>query len=425
MASEAKDVVLESPKSGDGEEEDGKEKQSLGLRAKKFLASKTAETKMGRKVISTFLGDEGVKILHTIKQAATKDVGKDRAKQIKQIIIKFALKAKVLQDSGSIKKKDVWLMAEPINTMALHLYDGLKPRPGNAGAVDIKPIVADIAHVRDLCVQLLKPHTKPSNIQKMVDTFNYLGGEKFLGLLLIDDKFEEEKHVCYQGIRKIVQPLLRARKYDDSMNQLCQFTRCNEYVVEARGEFRGSNNCLAHHQQNVEQFLAKPTLLHFLVGDGADYFPFQEAMKARCERYVRKFWLTINRYKRSKENIRVVFAEEIFKKYLKKGSDHRINLDEALITKIEAGIKSKSATLFDEAEQVTFERMTEFFEKDFKSTTTMQDYITSYRLPKYMMKELEELQKTKHKEKDKDKDGKNDKVNDEKKDDDADDIIYP
>jgi len=55
-----KDVVAESPKSlgptVEADDEEGKEKQSLGLRAKKFLASKTAETKMGRKVISTFFG---------------------------------------------------------------------------------------------------------------------------------------------------------------------------------------------------------------------------------------------------------------------------------------------------------------------------------------------------------------------------------
>ena len=69
--------------------------------------------------------------------------------------------------------------------------------------------------------------------------FDYIGGYEFLDLLLNSPQYQEEKRICFQSIRKLVQPLLNKRKFDDDMREMCITTGCKEYVVDSWGSFRG------------------------------------------------------------------------------------------------------------------------------------------------------------------------------------------
>lgn len=103
------------------------QQSGFGLRVKKFLSSASAGSALGRRLISQAIGDEGNLLIHSIKAAAARDVGIDKARELKQQLLKIALKVKVLQDERLLLKKDMCNLQEPLNALALRLHDGLKP----------------------------------------------------------------------------------------------------------------------------------------------------------------------------------------------------------------------------------------------------------------------------------------------------------
>jgi hypothetical protein len=364
------------------DEEHKSGKQNFKLRAKKFLCTKTAQTKLGRKAIAHFLGEEGNKLLGALKSSALKEGGKKRAATVKLLIFKMALKGKVLSDAGLIKKKDVWLLTDPINSLALKLYEAVKPQPN---CVDVAPLVVEIAKVRDMILNLMRQHVSKSNLDKLDEVMRYIGGQPFLHQFMNSDKFENEKRTVFQSMRILVQPILKDRRFDDQMQELCIL--CQEFAVESSEGFQGSSYCLVHHDERVQAFLKAPSLRHFLDGDGKDYFPFQAAVKKDVERYIRKLWLCCEAYRQAKPHLRGVFADELWRKYLKRGSQHHVPVPELVLANIEPRLPSREETVFDELEQNLFERMDIYFQQDFLPSELFQDYVKAYSLPAYLARE--------------------------------------
>jgi hypothetical protein len=320
--------------------------------------------------------------LAALKSSTLKEGGKKRAASVKLLVLKMALKGKLLSDAGLIKKKDVWNLQDPMNALALKLYEAVKPQPG---PVDIAPLVVDLGKMRDMILTLMKPHVSKSNLSQLDEAMRYVGGASFLHQFMNVEKFEEEKRSVSQSMRILVQPILKDRRFDDKMQELCLL--CPEFAVESSDGFKGSSYCLVHHDERVQAFLAAPNLRHFLVGDGKDFFPFQAMCKKDVERYIRKLWLCCDSYHQAKPNVRGVFADELWRKYLKRGSSHYVAVPEPILAKIEPNLASREEDLFDELRDHLFERMDVFFRQEFLNSEQYAEYLRTYALPPYLARE--------------------------------------
>jgi hypothetical protein len=199
------------------------------------------------------------------------------------------------------------------------------------------------------------------------------------------EKFEAEKRIVFQSMRILMQPVLKDRRFDDQMHELCVL--CPEFTVESSEGFKGSSYCLVHHDERVQAFLAAPNVRHFLDGDGKDFFPFQEMCKKNVDRYLRKLWLCCEAYRQAKSHLRGVFADELWRKYLKRGSSHYVSVPEHILSKIEPNLASRDETLLDELQENLFERMDVFFQQQFLKSELYLEYTRAYSLPSYLARE--------------------------------------
>lgn len=397
------------------EEEEGQKvsrSNSWGLGAKKFMATKTANSSVGRMVIRHFLGDEGNRFLYGIKLAMRKDVGKSKAKHFRNLIFKFALKGKLLSDESKVKKKDVWKMIEPLNLLGLKGYALLKPPPsevvvdheekrdsgrGTRGSRhlraaptpprDIKPALKELRIVHKMTTDLLEPHMRDKNCDALNELFNYIGGNAFVNKLINDKNYREEKSLCFNSLRKMLQPLLETRTYDANMDQICSHPDCDEFCALACGDFNGSLMCAKHHEEEYKEFVNCPTVEHFLSGPGHGYFPFQIQAKKHIDRFSRKLLLSCRKYKEVPEGSRKIAADMISKKYLVSSSHHYVGLEMpgGVREATAEGLHSKEVDLFLPMETFLYRKFVDFFNETFIQTVEFKTYVEeTYRLPEFL-----------------------------------------
>lgn len=389
-----------------------KKRSSWGVRTKKFFASKTAQSKVGRSAISHFLGEEGNRLLSSVKNAIAKDKGKPYAKEVKMIIIKMALKGKVLQDESLIRKGDVWKISEPLNTAALNFYACVRPKPRaeqmdddekdgkeyvapGKRYIDVTSLVNDAAVVKKMCGALFAGLISDSGLEKMMGVFDYLCGKEFLEKFMNDPLLADEKMIVFDNLRKILAPLLEQRNFNDDMQEICMIEDCEEFATVPYLDFAASSRCLEHHSEAYEAFISQPSVSHFLEGDGKDYYPFQAQCKKAIERWIRKFYITIVKYRQfPRANFRPIFADEIWKKYLRPGAPHSVNLPKEIVKSIQGDLKSGGQNLFLEAENFCYSKLDTFFKENFCKSPEYLEYVEKvYRLPAYAQTALEEIKK--------------------------------
>lgn len=401
----------EDEKDDEHEVEQHKRSNSWGLGAKKFMATKTANSSVGRMVIGHFLGEEGNRFLYGVKMAMRKDVGKSKAKHYRNLIFKFALKGKLLSDEAKVKKKDVWKMIEPLNHMGLKGYALLKPpktevvadhedekkedkcrssrhlREAPAPPIDISSALKEVRIVHQLTSDLLGPHMRDKNCESLDELFNYIGGEHFINLLINDKNYKEEKSICFNSVRKMLQPLLETRTYDANMDQICSLPDCDEFCALACGDFNGSLKCAKHHEEEYNQFVEDPTVEHFLSGPGHAYFPFQIQAKKYIDRFSRKLLLGCRKYKQVPEGSRKIAADMIWKKYLAPHSSHHVGIEmpEGVRQAVHDGLNSKDVNLYSPLEAFLYRKFVDFFNEVFVTCEDFKTYVElTYRLPEFL-----------------------------------------
>jgi hypothetical protein len=196
----------------------GKSKSSRMLKAKKWLGSKTAGSKVGRKAIGHFLGKSGELALDALVDVCTKEGGKDRGKSVKDNIYKMALKSKILHDSGLLNAAAIVHLVEPTNFMMLQLVESLAER----AHVDVSVLVHLLKRIRKQAVLLLQPHISTKNVDLLIDTLDYVGSERFLNALLNDKKCRQEKEQLSTLVSEMATPYLESRGGDFGGDGVCR-----------------------------------------------------------------------------------------------------------------------------------------------------------------------------------------------------------
>lgn len=385
----------------DEEKEDapkGSGSGSMFFKIKKRMASSTANSGMGRRVVGHFLGAEGNRLMHGLKSAMRRDVGKVQARTYRNLILKFALKGKVLSDQNLVRKKDVWKMGEPMNSLGLKLYAFLKPQaivnPGDPPKVlDLAPLMVEVVVIKKMTLHLLGHHVRDKNRKSLEDLLDYIGGEHFLGLLVNDPNYEQEKVLMFDSIRKLMQPVLEERTFNDDMVQVCDEDKCESFCLLRYGDFAGTNKCAKHYKFAYEQFVKSPDVEHFLSGPGSNYFPFQEQAKDKIDRYARKILLLARKYRDQSDGTRPIMAQMIWDKYNLDERDKWRSLPAGLADRLRARLRSGDKELFKELESVLQAKFDEFFATDntgFLHSKDFTDYVEKYyKAPTFLTKTFE------------------------------------
>jgi len=103
-------------------EEKPRKSQSNMVSMKKFFASKGAKSSMGQKAILHFLGAQGTNILSALQNAATRDVGEQKAKALMENVYVLACKSKVLYDAKLITPANTREFIAPVNQLAVGIF---------------------------------------------------------------------------------------------------------------------------------------------------------------------------------------------------------------------------------------------------------------------------------------------------------------
>lgn len=185
-------------------------RQSLIVRMRKSIRSKSISSRFGRKAISMIIGPAGVSLLHNFKAAALRDKGEKYAKQLKRRVLRTAIKVHMV-----IKSKTISLdRLSHLNTLALHIMRGLQgsliPPTMDSAAEEIPKdnIEALVELFSQFTVELVivfGAAITPKNLGKAKDTLNYWGGRHFLTLLLNNPHYQDENIASHEAITHMLE----------------------------------------------------------------------------------------------------------------------------------------------------------------------------------------------------------------------------
>ena len=322
------------------------------------------QTRLGRKVISHFIGEDGNNLLRIFKNLAGEDLDAKRATKLHNNILKLSVKVKMLNDKKLIRKRNFWHVVRAINGLAVKLYHCLLANKGrsapsseNAGQANVYALANNFSIVRDMLVQILVSHLPPVDITSLVEILDYFGGEHFLAALVHQPAYSVQ---ALPPLKVMVLPLLHGRRFNKQLMELCALPKCpslrlvqikpavgsvagggenidavngfnggTESGVEAANlkgigpnsridlePFVATTFCQEHHYERFMRLHTGPNILHFLIGDGRDFYPMSDLVKNKIGRNIRRFYKATFTYEAVAGSLRLAVANEIWDGFL-------------------------------------------------------------------------------------------------------------
>jgi len=372
---------------------DGKK---IGSRAKRFMASKTTGTKLGRKAILNILGEDGEIMFNAIKEAAKVHYGEAKGKALKADLLKVIMKVNLLLNEERLTPKNTADGHEPLHQL---LFQAMQDFEDPDIKVEAKAMADIITVVRAKWIRILDGFMQEKNLDKVDDVFEKLGDVKFLDSLY--NSPEQLKH------RRLIATALPVMIGENGMGtsvlgnrhagpSQCQLASCSNNAVRSRGLFRSNGMCAFHHRQHFDVMLKQPRLEQFLSEPRvANFFReyldrlSSEGNKAARVHFV--FVSAVAEYRStSGQVLRRRMALQIIDKYIMEGSVNQVELSEevrrVLSEKGEAIEDGDSKTglssaFFSSAETEAREHLREAFEKGFLSSKVYERFTKAYTLP--------------------------------------------
>jgi len=212
----------------------------------------------------------------------------------------------------------------------------------------------------------------------------YFGGTKFLSFFLQSDACRKERQLFYKSLQTVMKTVLPEEDLQTPV-VLCKVTGCPSSSCHPDGmEFLGSLYCVKHHADYFAQ-LSKPSVLHCLQGRRYEAF-FQWSAQGLPQNAV-NFIVSVFNFTQAKKPALVIFAEELYKKYVAEGSKYRVELKSDTVVDIELRLKTPGPdielhrNLFNPAKAEVVSGIEPLFLKGFVSTPAWEKFLTANRIP--------------------------------------------
>eukprot|EP00475_Leptophrys_vorax_P025341 TRINITY_DN354_c0_g1_i1.p1 TRINITY_DN354_c0_g1~~TRINITY_DN354_c0_g1_i1.p1 ORF type:complete len:426 (-),score=120.34 TRINITY_DN354_c0_g1_i1:165-1442(-) len=381
-------------------------KQSWAMRSKKFIATKTANNKVGRKVIFQALGEDGERLFTAVMDALKIFYGDKQGAQVGKDILTLVLKVKILFDEEILsfdKFKESEEVAHSLLFEAQKSFD-TRTSEGSSSSSDekkdsgkriINPVQLSriLLEIRDTWKVIFKEMMTEKNVAKFVNLLTMIGDPEFLYAFLNDDKFQRVKGETDASFRAIMQ---NVHLRDPRIERTCRFANCTSTAIRSQGLFRSAGFCGSHHIEHFQSIWTDPCLSHFIYEDEQNTLFFVDYLKKHseeskgedpvgCFNFLMQFmqWKSI-----SSKDMRLTRAKTIASKFLDPTSPNALPFAAEVGAEIlqDLDVRDKNSArlpfdYFDRASQACTYTLEKEFQKFLKSSD-FERFLASTQLPK-------------------------------------------
>jgi len=338
---------------------------------------------MGQKAILHFLGERGTNMLMCLQNAAIKHIGEAKAKALVENVYVLACKAKVLYDAKMITPSNTREFTNPINQLAIGIFQLLENRKKSpTKPVDVTPVALKFAQMEAMLTNLLRPLIKEKNLQKVNEVFGYFGSKNFLEMFVNDPEYHEYKATLHKNLKALIKERLEDVDIMPPPRQ-CKASSCVGEALDEDGKFAGSQYCATHHEEQYKRLLKEPDVHHFLVENGSEYEPFLAVADKFFPPNSRLMYRGCVNYMDASVKIRKIFAEGIWEKYLAPKCSNPVTcLSPGCVAEIEAKYQTGDPACFDKARTELKAVFNPVFKEHFLNSEAFKDYVSTRRLEK-------------------------------------------
>jgi hypothetical protein len=354
----------------------------ISSRAKKFMASRTAGTKLGRKAILDVLGEDGELLFNSIKESAKIYFGEVKGKQLKEDMLKMILKINLMVSEKKLTPENTAIGQEPVHAL---LFQAQLDFDGTGHQVDPSAFVKRMNDVSNVWMEIVKKQMQENNLQKLREVLDMLGDKQFLDKLFNDAAYKEHRDNISAGLARLMNMFGIS---DQNAATNCQVSNCLNKVVRSRGLFRSAGFCAMHHHDHFTAMCEKPALQDFLLDERASAM-LTEFLTEEDDMSPFHLLKAISDFKAiSSQQIRSRSINAIKSKYLETGAKMPVTLSQDgrsdILEKIDA-INDDSSShistgLFGGIEAEVREHLGQSFDTKFVKSEYFQRFKASYML---------------------------------------------
>ena len=336
---------------GTGNSASGRKKMSV-FRAKKFVASKVGDTKMGRATVVKILGEAGDVMLQALKSATSTLDSHEEAKRKKHDIIKFMLKGYNLWKHKDITEESTRNCRRPTQIAAERLV--MLAETKNVATRDFTVLLKELVIMKEEVLKVFQAHVQDKNYAKLNSLLSYYTSESFVTRLVGSDAVRGERDELISAIKDMLAPtesILMTERSKDEINKLQRYVE---------GTLKSPH---------LVSFIEQPQLATMLQD-------FLDAHSKAAPKDSVRFLLAVQDYeKTTSKNLLKVRAPKIFDKYLRQKASNPMwsGCDEADVERVDESIAEGRVgmALFNKLKKQIISLM----EDDFQNFLKSKDFV--------------------------------------------------
>lgn len=363
--------------------EEKKARGGIGTRAKKFMGSRTAGTKLGRKAILNVLGEDGEILFNAIKESAKLYFGETQGKKLKEDMLKMILKINLLVNEKTLTPENTSAGQEPIHAL---LFQAQLDFDGTEHHVDPSVLSKRLNEVSTVWIDIVKKHMQEKNIEKLQEVIIMLGDVKFLDGLFNGAQYKEHRDQISASLGRMMDMF---GIQDPNAQGNCQSSNCLNKAVRSRGLFRSAGFCARCHADQFHSMCDKPTLQDFLLDERASSM-LTQFLNEDGQIAPFQFLRSVSDFKAiTSQKIRLRAVMAIKRKYLDADAALKVDISEKALAEVLEKIDNIDeespripTSIFGNVENDVRESLTKIFDTRFVKSQYFERFVASYRLSK-------------------------------------------
>jgi len=171
-----------------------KKKEGAMSRAKKNIASKTATSALGKKVMKTIVNEETTTLINSLKKIIRKESGNPKkADEVEKNIIKIAVKAYLLVDNNTLTVDDFLVADKPLREafeLMVKIFNGRNRVKKERIVEAIEKVVELLKKAEEIVTNLLAPQLTSKNMIRISSSFASIANKDFMEHVYADPELE-------------------------------------------------------------------------------------------------------------------------------------------------------------------------------------------------------------------------------------------
>ena len=369
-------------------------KQSLLLRTKKFLSTKTAGNKLGKKAILQAIGEEGEGLFKAFTGSISLFYGATQGKKFTSDLLAIVLKVKILIDEEILKLEMLKDTEELTHSFVFDVQQNFDRACSDVkhDPIDPKQACATLVKLKEAWTGIFSKMMQEKNVNKLKCVVDMVSNLEFMKAVLNKPEYSSFR----VDINNFLKQLLESVQVDSKIERACRYANCPNLALKSKGLFRSIGYCKVHHLDNFKPIFETPILHHFLFEGEQSSLYFLDFLKSLQEEEKEENPLVVFSFLSNLEQWRSISNKEMkFKraqimadKFLAQGSSSclfcvPIEVRESLLKDL-SGKDPKTARLgyeyFDSIRTACLKVMEGYFER-FRKSKVWDRFVVSFQIP--------------------------------------------